>query len=49
MVVLGHLAELLVLDDLEEPESAGKQNESSGDGDVDDAESRSGNLALLPA
>ena len=42
MVVLGHLAEPFVLDDLEEPERAGKQNESSDDGDVDDAESAPG-------
>jgi hypothetical protein len=36
-----------VLDDLEEPEGAGKQNESHGDGDLDDAEPRSGNLAFF--
>ena len=32
MVVLGHLAELLVLDDLEEPERAGQQHEPHEDG-----------------
>ena len=48
MVVLGHLAELLVLDDLEEPERAGEEQEARDGGHVQHGDARRPEPCVLP-
>src|SRR6476620_4970122 len=47
VVVLRHLAKLLVLDDLEEPERAGQDEEGGDHGHAQHGETDEGNLPLL--
>jgi hypothetical protein len=47
MVVLGHLAELLVLDDLEEPERAGEEQEARDGAHLQHGDAPDRNLAFF--